>query len=295
MSLGTPEQYEQAPWMKTAEGYLGVREIRGGENPVILKFFAEAGHPEIREDELAWCSAFANAVLYENGISGTKNLMARSWLKWSGGTPVKEPQWGDLAIFARGPLQNGLGHVTFFLDWDEDTITGLGGNQGLGEVDVSKISRARLIGFIRPNYQPVANPSAPAMMDHEPKGNKAAATSVVGSAATVAVASTGNFELALFVAAVGVSIVFLLWYLQSKEDETNAKLMTPQFKPSSHVAASEKVAAFEPPMAGARLVVTNVPKKVRTRKASETTETTEKPYKVTHASHRRTKDEASVG
>lgn len=292
MSLGTPEQYEAAPWMKVAESYLGVREIRGGENPVILKFFAEAGHPEIREDEVAWCSAFANAVMFECGLSGTKNLMARSWLKWSGGTRVTEPQFGDIAVFSRGPLANGLGHVNFFLGWDEDTVTGIGGNQGLGEVDVSKVSRARLIGFIRPKYAPVAKPVIPSMTDKDPTNSKTATTTAVGAVATAGVAATGNFELALLIAAAGVSIVFLLWYIQSKEDADNAKLMAPQFRPSSYVTASEKVAAFEPPVPGSRLVVTNKPKRQRARKTSDVQEQQEDAHKNTRSSHRRMRDEA---
>ncbi len=144
------DKYEKSPWMKTAESYLGLKEIPGRENnnPVIIKFYSEAGHPEIRDDETAWCSAFANAVMYENGYVGTKNLLARSWLKWEDGYAPGSPQFGDIAIFQRGndPV---FGHVAFFLRWDDDWVWVLGGNQG-DSVSITKIARSKLLGFRRP-------------------------------------------------------------------------------------------------------------------------------------------------
>lgn len=165
MSIGTEEQYQSAPWMKVAESYLGVKEIRGGENPVILKFYAEAGHEEIDEDEVAWCSAFANAVMYECGISGTKSLMAKSWLKWSGGVKTLVPKFGDIVVFNRGH-NPALGHVAFFISWDDDYVTVIGGNQGaVGEVSVARLRRSAVAGFIHPHaiVEPTAQLTIPKM------------------------------------------------------------------------------------------------------------------------------------
>lgn len=264
MSLGTEEQYAAAPWMKIAESYLGVKEIRGGENPVILKFFAEAGHKEIVEDEVAWCAAFVNAVLFEAGLHGTQNLMAKSFLNWAGGTPVTEPQFGDVVIFTRGKPSQGLGHTTFFLEWDEDTVTCLGGNQGaVGEVNVEKISRGALIGFRRPIYKPVPKPVTPAITDVEKPDQKPQAAGAVGTLGAAVVAFWGDYQTALIVAAVAALAVFALWYWQQQKKKADVDAMTPQYRPSSRVAAAEKIAAFVPPVGPTELVIQHQPKKKR--------------------------------
>lgn len=272
MSLGTQEQYDAAPWMKIAESYLGTKEIRGGENKVILRFFAEAGHSEIKEDEVAWCSAFANAVLFEAGLHGTQNLMAKSFLNWAGGTKVTEPQFGDVAIFTRGKPSQGLGHVTFFLDWDEDTVTCLGGNQGaVGEVNVEKISRGALVGFRRPIYKPVPKPATPAITDKEQPDQKPQATGALGGIGAVLATIWGDYQTALIIAAFTVLVIFAYWYWSKMKSEKDAAAMTPQYRPSSRTAAAQKIAEYVPPVEPTQLTVQQLPKKKspgRKRKSS---------------------------
>jgi uncharacterized protein (TIGR02594 family) len=155
-------KYDYAPWMITAESYVGVKEIAGDRhNPVIVKFFAESGFPDIVDDETAWCSAYTNAVLYEHGYSGTRDLMARSWLSWKTGQTVVTPRFGDIVIFSRGsdPI---FGHVGFFIKWDDTWVWVLGGNQA-NSVSVTRIARSKLIGIRRPRDKGPTEVSVPKM------------------------------------------------------------------------------------------------------------------------------------
>jgi uncharacterized protein (TIGR02594 family) len=219
MSIGTQEQYQSAPWMKVAESYLGVKEIRGGENPVILKFYAEAGHAEIDEDEVAWCSAFANAMMYESGINGTKSLMAKSWLKWSGGVKTLTPKFGDIVVFNRGN-NPALGHVAFFISWDDDYVTVIGGNQGaVGEVSVARLRRSAVAGFIHPHavVEPIAQPTMPKMtMKDDPFITPDTVVKGSGAAAIVSSAMAANVTLGIIVL-VGILGVCAYLYWKSKK------------------------------------------------------------------------------
>lgn len=146
-----------APWMEIAEGYRGTKEIVGkAHNPVVVGFFAKAGHPEIKDDETAWCSAFVNAVLYEAGIKGTNNLLARSWLNW--GVKTSSPRYGDIVIMRRGN-SSWQGHVFFFLSMDNEYVYGLGGNQS-NAVTKAKFRRSEILGYRRvpANPEPAAMP-----------------------------------------------------------------------------------------------------------------------------------------
>lgn len=208
------DKYDNAPWMRTAEKYLGTKEIRGSRhNPVVVAFFAKSGHPEIKNDETAWCSAFLNAVMYENGYSGTKSLMARSWLKWKDGEKVTTPRFGDIVIFSRGS-DPAFGHVAFFVSWDDEYITVIGGNQSDG-VTKARYSRSRLLGFRRPkSTSKTGSPTIPKMTDVPEK--KITSTEVVvgagGALAAVKPLLTGDFYvgLATIVIVVGI-VVYIAW------------------------------------------------------------------------------------
>lgn len=41
---------------------VGIKEIAGKDhNPLIVSMFADVGHPQIRDDETAWCAAVVAA------------------------------------------------------------------------------------------------------------------------------------------------------------------------------------------------------------------------------------------
>jgi uncharacterized protein (TIGR02594 family) len=104
-----------------------LKEIPGTKhNPAILDFFRDAGHPEVKDDETAWCAAFANAMLVRRGYAGTGSLAARSFLNL--GEPLDRPVPGCIVVLTRGG-SSWQGHVGFFVRWDGGSLILLGGNQ----------------------------------------------------------------------------------------------------------------------------------------------------------------------
>ncbi len=132
-------------WLKLARAELGTKEEPGeANNPAILTYYRDAGHPEINADSIAWCAAFCGAMLERSGYPSSKQLNARSYLTW--GKEISKPQPGCVAVFSRGDPRGWEGHVAFFL---EETATGvkvLGGNQG-DAVTVATYPKARLLGY----------------------------------------------------------------------------------------------------------------------------------------------------
>lgn len=146
----------EAPWLAIARAEDGTREIAGrGANPKITDYFKDAGHPEVVDDETAWCAAFVGACLVRAGYAGTNSLLARSFLRW--GKPCARTP-GAVCVFWRGKSDNGQdGHVGFYVGEDHDSIFILGGNQwnpstGRSEiVNVGKQPKAKLLGVRWPS------------------------------------------------------------------------------------------------------------------------------------------------
>lgn len=135
---------DQPTWLAHAWSLLGEREITGaGDNARILALYRDAGHPEIRHDETAWCAAFAGACLERARIRSTRSLMARSYLAW--GQPIGEARLGAVTVLSRGE-DRALGHVGFLVGATDASVVLLGGNQG-DAVSVAAFPRARLLGF----------------------------------------------------------------------------------------------------------------------------------------------------
>ena len=135
---------DQPRWMLEAWRLLGEREVKGSrDNPDVVALYRDAGHPKIKNDEVAWCAAFAGACLERAGVTGTRSLMARSYLKW--GVPLREGQLGAVAVLTRG-TNPAHGHVGFLIGETRSRVILLGGNQG-DAVSVSAFDRGRLLGF----------------------------------------------------------------------------------------------------------------------------------------------------
>lgn len=112
------------PWLDKAITYLGTREDHN--NPVVLKFFAEAAHPEIKSTSVAWCAAFTGAMLFEAGYKNTGSLAARSYAKY--GTKLDQPKRGCIVVFPRSD-DPGLGHVGIVEKVQGDKIIVISGNE----------------------------------------------------------------------------------------------------------------------------------------------------------------------
>lgn len=125
--------------------FYGLKEIIGPQhNPEILAMFAEIGYDYIKDDETAWCSASLNYFCKKLGYERSGALDARSWLKLP--VMVLKPSLGDIVVFWRESQTSWKGHVGLFINWDENNIWVLGGNQG-NMINISAYPRERLLGF----------------------------------------------------------------------------------------------------------------------------------------------------
>jgi len=134
------------PWLKRAFADLGLHELPGvAARPRIIEMYAKAGHPEIKSDEVAWCSAALNTWMVESNLRGTGSLAARSWLTWGRAVDSRKviPR-GAVLIFRRGN-SSWQGHVCLCLEDNGDILTVIGGNQSDG-VTITRYRRAALIG-----------------------------------------------------------------------------------------------------------------------------------------------------
>jgi uncharacterized protein (TIGR02594 family) len=151
----TIEQYcgraltdQQKKVLSTALSYNMVGSYSTGNNPKIMRFFHQTGFQSIKNDEVNWCAAFVNYCMEEIGVTHPHSLLAKDWLKV--GTPVKEPQPGDIVIFWRGKEKGWQGHVGFFIkaDKEKNLIYVFGGNQD-GAVCLKPFGTERVLGYRR--------------------------------------------------------------------------------------------------------------------------------------------------
>ncbi len=154
---------DQPKWLEEAWRELGQRELPGrAHNARVLELYRDAGHPEVRNDETAWCAAFVGACLKRAGHAGSGSLMARSYLHW--GRKLDKIRVGAIAVFSRG-ADPASGHVGFVAEDGGNEIVLLGGNQG-DAVSVATFPRSRLLGLRWPD-DGARNSSGPAIADDE--------------------------------------------------------------------------------------------------------------------------------
>lgn len=120
-------------WIEIAEGEIGQKEIRGGENPRIIEYHATCTL-KAKEDEIPWCSSFVNWCMEQAGIPGTKSAAAASWINW--GQVLTTPREGCITVirqkFKGSDAKTGSAsgnHVGFFQKLENGRIFLLGGNQ----------------------------------------------------------------------------------------------------------------------------------------------------------------------
>ncbi|MGH1418221.1 MAG: TIGR02594 family protein [Hyphomicrobiaceae bacterium] len=137
-----------ASWLCHAWPELGQREVRGKrDNERIVALYRDAGHPNIKHDEVPWCAAFVGAVLKRAGLVTTNSLLARSYLRW--GVALDAARFGAIAVLSRGS-NPAHGHVGFVVGETKDRLWLLGGNQS-DAVTVSVFPKSRLLGFRWPS------------------------------------------------------------------------------------------------------------------------------------------------
>lgn len=135
---------DQPMWMAEAWQRLGTRERPGSRhNQDILDFFRDAGHADVKRDEVPWCAAFVGACLKRAGHEGTGSLLARSYLDW--GQVLEYGQPGAVVILSRGQDQ-WTGHVGFWVGETEGSHILVGGNQS-DAVTVAAFDKKQLLGI----------------------------------------------------------------------------------------------------------------------------------------------------
>jgi uncharacterized protein (TIGR02594 family) len=113
-------------WYALALAERGVKEAPGAaDNPVVLGYYKDAGHPGVKHDSVPWCAAFVGAMLARAGVAPSGSLAARSYLAW--GEKLDAPRQGCIVVLKRG--KGWQGHVTFFDREENGRLVCLGGNQ----------------------------------------------------------------------------------------------------------------------------------------------------------------------
>lgn len=132
------ENAGKAPWMAIAAKELGTHERKGGENPRIIEYHS-ATSLGAKEDEVPWCSSFANWVFFKAQLARTHSAAAISWLKYG---KESKPVFGAIAVYSR----TGGNHVAFLLERTAAGDLVLGGNQS-DAVTVTLHGTASLKGY----------------------------------------------------------------------------------------------------------------------------------------------------
>ena len=169
-------------WLSLARSEIGIHEVDGDhDNPRIIQFYKDAGHPEIRHESVAWCAAAACSWLERAGEHSPKTLSARDFMRW--GKPLKTPKPGCICVFSRGDPRGWQGHVGFYVGEENGQILLLGGNQS-DQVSIEHVSKARLLGYRWPVQ--TSNSSTIKSVATGIGGTVATATAAVSQIATAA-------------------------------------------------------------------------------------------------------------
>lgn len=120
-----------APWLDLAIAELGTKEAPGAaNNPIVLAYYRDAGHPDVQSDDVAWCAGFVGAMLARAGMPlppRDTSLLARSYLTYG---IACEPIPGAIGIWPRGAAWQGHVGIVVDIDLNGGTCRLIGGNQG---------------------------------------------------------------------------------------------------------------------------------------------------------------------
>jgi len=138
-----------------AQRFTGIKEVGGQvDNPQIMSML-KLDNSWPQNDEVPWCSAFANYICWLARLPRSKDLRARSWLTVGRGISLDEAEAGDIVVIKRGAgdqpgpeVIDAPGHVGFYAGRFGEFIEILGGNQG-DTVKVSRYPAAKLLGVRR--------------------------------------------------------------------------------------------------------------------------------------------------
>lgn len=131
--------------LEIALGEIGTLEdISSGSNPRVLEYFAKSGNSWVKDDSISWCAAFVAFCLESTGITSTRLLNARSYLKWGKSTTL--PKLGDITVLWRISPTSSFGHVAFFIRKQGNYVWLLGGNQS-DQVMIQKYPLSQVLDY----------------------------------------------------------------------------------------------------------------------------------------------------
>ena len=132
-------------WVRKAWAEMGTAEISGDKDNPRIVYYHSFTSLRASDDETPWCSAFMNFLF---APKGTRDAMARSWLKW--GEPTSRKR-GAIVVFASPSRGPSAGHVALVLgEADENHLYVLGGNQN-NMVCVARYPKSLVLGYRWPN------------------------------------------------------------------------------------------------------------------------------------------------
>jgi uncharacterized protein (TIGR02594 family) len=134
-------------WLTRARDKIGLKEIAGPQhNREILDMAQDAYCGWIKDDETAWCSIFACAMLERSDVVSPRNPAARSFQAWGNDCGLEIPRipLGAIVVFSRPP-NPAQGHVGFAVGFRKDgAVMTLAGNQK-NSVCIEPVKGERLI------------------------------------------------------------------------------------------------------------------------------------------------------
>ena len=138
-------------WLRTAESYVGLREIPGPKHNRTILRWLENLNAWWRDDETPWCGVFVAHCMSEAGLPYPRLYMrARAWADYGALLRPDRLAPGAILVFSR----NGGGHVGFYVGEDAGFYYVLGGNQS-NAVNVMKLGKSRLVASRWPRGEPV--------------------------------------------------------------------------------------------------------------------------------------------
>jgi uncharacterized protein (TIGR02594 family) len=153
-------------WFHLALHEIGFHET--GNNGGIERYIAMAHCGSLGDP---WCAIFANAMLEQAGITGTRSPSSQSFRSNPGFVKLPGPALGAIVVYWRGSTASGLGHVGFYRGEDANSIWTLGGNENdMVQIEALPKSSASfgLIGYWWPTAVPLPTTGAVLMPTGSP-------------------------------------------------------------------------------------------------------------------------------
>ena len=148
-------------WFQGALHEIGFHET--GNNQGIERYIALA-HTGAQGDP--WCAIFANAMLEQAGVPGTRSPSSQSFRTNPNFVQLSAPALGCLVVFWRISQGSGQGHVGFYRGEDASSVWTLGGNEN-DMVQIEALPKSSetfgLIGYWWPKGVPLPS-GGPVMM-----------------------------------------------------------------------------------------------------------------------------------